>query len=279
MSDCTCGKPTRDQRFVCDDCADEYARILGDATALDEMLEETLIGLRANRTDTESSGSADENPLPLNLKAVEVRHYLRAELVRAVRVCIDLGIQGSDTSQEWPEDTIAGMSRWLLWRYDALTLTDWMPDLVRNLIIVNLDAERCIDIPPEARYSGPCECGKDLYARPNAKAVQCRICGREYAIEQHMDELRAKVWTHLDGKNVTAREGAGYLSRFGLPTQQKTIDKWNERGLVVVRGHGKCARSGCTHQGDCRRPRLYLFDDLLKLASRYAKPTEGDLSA
>lgn len=276
---CTCGKPTRDGRFVCDDCADEYARILGDARALDEMLEESLIGLQANRTDTEASGSADENPLPINLKAVDVRHYLRCELVRAVRVCIELNIQGSDTTQEWPEDTIASMSRWLLWRYDALTLTDWMPDLVKQLIIVSLDAERCIDIPPEAKYSGPCECGKDLYARPADRIVKCRICGREYAVEQHMDTLKAKVWEHLDGRTVTAFEGASYLSRFGLPTQQKTIDKWNERGLVVARGRGKCARRGCTHTGDCRRPRLYLFGDLLKLASKQAKPREDDISA
>lgn len=240
--ECSCGKPIRNNRTVCDDCADTYARILGDATWLDEQLEITLTGSKGSRP---SSGSrSTDKKLPYNAKALDVRHYLKAALVRAARACMDLNLRGSDPNADWPEDTIAAISRWLLWRVDALALTDWMPELTVELIKVELDALRLIDRPIDAKFLGLCDeefsgqiCDGAVYAKGSNPIGKCRDCNTAYDAQRCRDRLETK----LDDRLCTAAEIARlstYLGlRAGRDRVRKTLNQWAKREPSLVRQH------------------------------------------
>ncbi len=98
------------------------------------------------------------------------------------------------------------------------------------------------------------ECGEALYADGETGTVTCRNCGTEYDVAARREWMKERVY----GRLVTAREGAMLLCRFGLETKQGTIDKWQQRKRLAVKGH------------DPDRHNLYLFDDLVALAAHAA---------
>ncbi len=98
------------------------------------------------------------------------------------------------------------------------------------------------------------ECGEALYASGETGTVTCRGCGTEYDMTMRREWMKERVY----GRLVTAREGALLLCRFGLETKQGTIDKWQHRKRLAVKGHDPSAVA------------LYLFDDLVALAAHAA---------
>lgn len=256
MSECKCGRPTRDAAYVCDDCGDRLAQALGDMTWLDEELETTVGKQRGAPTEGGPAGS--EKSLPFHVAAAEVRDNLRNTLVGWVRICSEEGVRSSDPSDGLPANTLTAMSRWLLWRVDGLAYHEAGGDAVDEITYAVTQAVKAIDLAPERQYVGPCACGRDLYRKPGALLARCRHCGEQYDAEALTNALRDQVM----GRLVTAREGATLLSQFDLRTGQGTIDKWAERKRIVPRGH------------DDKQRRLYLFDELLTLAARSAPRPE-----
>lgn len=242
MTTCTCGKPLHNNRTCCDDCLDTYARILGDAGWLDEQLELTLTGVKGSRP---SSGSrTTEKRLPFHSKASDVKHYLRAALVRAARACIELGLRGSDPQEGWPDDTVPAIAKWLLWRVDDMALTDWMPDLVIELIKVELDALRVIDRPVDAKFLGLCDeeiegqvCNGPVYAKGNDPIGKCRACNTDYDAAGCRDRLEQR----LDDRLCTAAEIARLTTYLGLRASRervrKTLNQWAKREPMLVKQH------------------------------------------
>jgi len=257
MTTCRCDRPTRDDAYVCDDCADELGRALGDVTWLVEELETTITKQRG-KTESGGGGASAEKPLPYHEAAAEALRNLRALLVLWVRFCSEEGVRSSDPRDGLPEDNLPAMSRWLLWRVDGLTLHDIGPEAHDEITNAVATCRRVIDRAPERQYVGPCACGRDLYRKPGAQVVRCRFCEAEYDADALTNSLRDQIM----GRLVTAREGATLLSRFDLETKQATIDKWRERKRLVERGH------------NTRGHRLYLFDELLTLAAQHAPPRE-----
>jgi hypothetical protein len=249
VSQCRCGKPTRDEAYVCDDCTDDLGRALGDVTWLDRELEVTITRQKAATYDGSSAAGADI-PTPVNWAASEARTHLHALLVLWVRLCSEEGVRSTDSRHGLPEDNLTSMSHWLLWRVDGLALHEAGSDAVDELTSAVAHCHRLIDRRPERRFLGPCNCGRDLYAATAVKSVVCEHCGQDYDTEA----LREMMFRQVTGRLVTAREGATLLSRFGLETKQGTIDKWRERKRLAERGH------------NARDHRLYLWEDLLALA-------------
>jgi hypothetical protein len=258
-----CGKPTRDEAYTCEECLDDLADALRKVSWLDHELEVTLARRRAVTSDgaTSSSGTAD---LAWHEAAGQARRELRKVLGIYAAYCVRRGVRHSDPNVFAPGDvpprqreevTAAQLAEWLTWRVDGLGIDPDGPAAVIVITKAVARGEKLIDRQPEMRYVGPCRCGRDLYRKPDSETVECRFCGRVHHAETITAALRAKVM----GRLVTAREGALLLARLDLGVEQATIDKWRERKLLLERGHVG---------GDEKKPRLYLFDDLVQLAVR-----------
>lgn len=248
---CNCGKVTRDDAYVCDECLGDLARALGDVPWLVEQLDITLTKARGVDYAAMGGSPSSEKPLMLPYAAYEAAGGLRRALVMWVRFCDEEGVRNQSPKPGMPDDTLQAMSAWLLWRVDGLGLSDLGGDAVSEITRAVGRARMVIDRPAERRYAGPCECGRDLYSKPGAKLTTCKGCDREYDVEEMLTWMRAGVL----GRLVTAHEGATLLGRFDLSVAQGTIDKWHERGRVVDKGHNAAGH------------RLYLIDDLLTLAA------------
>lgn len=251
---CNCGKATRDEAYVCDECLSDLARALGDVPWLVEQLDITLTKARGVDYAAMGGSPSSEKPLMLPFAAYEAANGLRRALVTWIRFCDEESVRNQSPKAGLPADTLQAMSAWLLWRVDGLGLSDLGSDAVSEITRAVGRARMVIDRPAERRYAGPCECGRDLYSKPGAKLTKCKGCEREYDVEAMLKWMRAGVL----GRLVTAREGSTLLSRFDLPTAQKTIDSWHERKRLV--DHGRSAEGRL----------LYLIDDLISLAAQSA---------
>lgn len=251
---CRCGKPTRDHAYVCDECLGDLSKMLGDVPWLVEQLDITLQRSRGVDYTALGGSPSSERPLSLHPGAFEASQALRTALVMWVRFCSEESIRHQSASNALPADDLVSLSRWLMWRVDGLGLSDLGSDAVSELTRAIGKCRMVIDRPAERQYSGPCECGRDLYHRPGAKLTKCPACEREYNIEELLEWMRAGVM----GRLVTAREGSTLLGRFDLSTAQGTIDKWHERKRIV------------DHGSNAEGHRVYLIDDLFKLAAHAA---------
>lgn len=251
MSECRCGVQTRDDAFVCDQCGDELAQALNEMEWLDDELEITIGRHRGIDYRALGGSAGAEAALPWHEAASEARRHLRAVLVSWVRFCDEEGVRNSDPGIGMPDDTMPSMARWLLWRIDGLALLDIGPEAHDEITSAVAHCRLLIDRRPEREYVGPCECGRDLYRRPGAPTVKCRHCEVETDPEAMLTWMRDQVADRL----VTAMEGAGLLSKFGLPTTPRIIYGWVERKRLTP------------HSGD-GKTRLYLFADLLDLAAK-----------
>lgn len=263
-TECQCGRPTRDDAYVCEDCLDRLARALGDVTWLDAELDTTIAKQKAAG---DAGAPSAETALPYDTRASELRTALRHELVMLIRFCDEEGIRSSDPSSRMPdaENTIVAMSRWLLWRVDGLAFNDMAEEFVASVVKAVGDCRRVIDLPPERAYAGPCiECKRDLYHQPSAVDVKCPGCGQVFVVAEVVAWMQDRINEHMADRLVTAREGATLLGRLGIETKQGTIDKWHERKHL--------AEAGRTTEDDGKAGhRLYRWDDLLTLAARHAK--------
>jgi hypothetical protein len=227
---CNCGRPTRDDAYVCEDCLSEAFRALGEIPALDDELEITITGQRA--LPTEGGPASAEARMPWNQRAGEARRHLRHTLVTWVRHCIEDDVRSSDPSTGWPDDTIAAMSRWLMWRVDGLGLNDLGPDAVDEITNAVANCWRVVDRPAERTYHGPCVCGRDLYAKPRATTVTCPACEVEHDIAalevRNRGLIESRLWT-LD-ELMTA------LGRFGFRVPRKRVQEWIYRHRLVDHG-------------------------------------------
>lgn len=254
MSECRCGKPTRDEAYGCEDCADLLGRALGDVPWLEEQIDITISRQRGATYDGNTAAGA-EKPLPINLPASEARENLRALMVSWIKLCAEEGVRSTSLRRNLPEDTMTAMSRWLLWRVDGLMLHEAASEAVDEITSAVAHCHRLVDRPPERRYIGPCAgCARDLYAKPGATEGQCRWCEHEWTWLEREDWMKAR----MVGKLVTAREGSTLLGRLGMSTAQGTIDKWHERARITEAGHNA--------QGH----RLYRWDELKALAETRA---------
>lgn len=249
---CNCGTPTRDSQYVCENCLGELAKKLGEVPWTVEQLEITLTKTRGIDYTTLGGAAGASVPLPLDARAFEASTALRQALVTWVRFCDEEQIRHQSPMVGLPADDLVAMSRWLLWRIDGLGLSDMGWDAVSEITRAVGRCRMVIDRPAEKQYAGPCECGRDLYAKPKAKLTKCRSCEREYDVEEMRDWMRKAA----SGRLVTAREGTTLLGRFDLPTAQKTIDSWHERKRIIDHGKNPDGKF------------VYLIDDLIALAAQ-----------
>lgn len=240
-----CGRLVGDG-WTCQRCADKLSVALGDVPALWEQLD-VVLTRQARYSDPEGRGG--EKAVPFNIKASELGSALRGLLSTWCRLIAE------ERGKDLPEDHPAAVARWLLNQVTWLRHHRAGGEAVDEITTAVNEVRRIVDRPAERIYAGPCaDCGGDMYGKPDAASVECRPCGLEYDVAGRVAWMKSQVY----GRLVTAKEGVVLLSRFGLPVQQKTIDKWFERKRLGVHGHDPAGK------------RLYLFDDLVTLAAANA---------
>ena len=246
-----CDRPVGDG-YTCQSCADKLSRALGDVPALWEELD-VVLTRQSRYSDPEGRGG--DKALPFNLKASDAGEALRGTLNTWCRLIAEE--RGKDLP-EGESPSPSDVAKWLLSHVTWLRHHRAGSDAVDEITSVVHKVRYIVDRPAERIYAGPCrDCGEDMYGKPGAAMVQCRPCGLEYDVAEMVAWMRSKVY----GRLVTAKEAVVLLSRFGLPVQQKTIDKWVERKRLAVHSH------------DAAGVRLYLFDTLVPLAAANA-PSE-----
>jgi hypothetical protein len=251
---CRCGKPTRDAAYVCEPCGDDLARALGDVAWLVDELEISVT--RQKGVDYRQAGGGSgpkkpsERPSPVQWGAAEARAELRSILVLWTRLCAEENVRNSSPYPGLPDDDLAAISRWLMWRVDGLTLHEAGADAVDEITSAVAHCHRVIDRPADQEFAGPCECGRDLYRKPKAPEVKCRQCEKVYKVDELAEWMRAQ----MVGKLVTIREGSLLLGKLGLSTPIRTLQHWGEQKWILA--HGSSPKGG----------NLYLFDDLIDRA-------------
>lgn len=249
---CTCGKPTRDAAYVCDDCLGHLSRMLGQVPWVDETSADPVRGI--DYRGSSSSGSK-EQPAPMHASVVEARHRLHTALVQWVMFCDAEQIRHQSRSLDLPADNLTALSRWLLWRVDGLGLHELGGDAVSEIGRAVGKLLGLLDNPPDRVVAGPCdECGNVLYAQHGRDLVKCHDCGEQYDVASRRDAMRE----HVRGMWVTEAEARRLLMIFGLAVAERTIRKWRERNRIAW-------RDGFDHEG--RERFMYLMDDLLTRAA------------
>lgn len=244
MNECRCGRPT--DAYVCRDCETDLNQALGECPWLETEIEVTITRQRGAATEGGSRGT--NTSLPWHERASDCRRELVTVLGKWMMYASQHQLTGTPRWHGAP--TISARSRWLLNVVHALTLDESGPTAHGQIMAATTACYRVIDLRPEREWAGPCECGRDLYRTRGQVWVRCDQCGEQTDTDELLERLKGAVM----GRLVTAREGAGLLSKFGLTTEQGTVDKWRERHRLEERG--------TNHKGH----RLYLFDDLMERA-------------
>lgn len=232
-TECRCGKPTRDNSYVCDDCLQTLSVALGEVPWLDEELDITITGQKAATYNGNTSRGA-ETPSPVHWGASEARGHLKALLVSWALFCAQDGIRNSSPQQGLPDDTLTALSRWMLWRVDGLGLHEIGPDAVDEITGAVAHCHRLIDRPADRQYLGTCdtcETGR-LYARSGSTWARCDSCD----LAEPAEPRRARLLDELDDRLCTAAEIAHlstYLNlRADRETVRKRINQWHARKRI-----------------------------------------------
>lgn len=251
MTECRCGRPTRDERYSCDACSDDLSKSLGEIPWLVDEIEVSITkrkGLDYRKVGGATGGKKAGYPSPPEWGAAEARGNLRAVMVSWVRFCEDEHVRHQSHMVGLPDDDLKAMSRWLLWRVDGLALLDIGPEAVDEITSAVAHCRRLIDRPADKQYLGDCqvcaavgEQGR-LYVRPGSAMARCQSCGDTVDAET----LRAGLLRELDDRLCTAAEVAELSTYLGLHDDRervrKRIERWgaNERHpLVRVKVNGQ----------------------------------------
>jgi hypothetical protein len=232
---CSCGRPTRDDAYVCEDCAQRLARALGDVPALAAELDTTIARQKGIDYRATSTGGTKTQPLGYEPTAADARTALHALLVSWVRFCDAEQVRHQSHSWDLPADTLTGLSRWLLWRVDGLTLHDQGPEAVRQIVETVNACWRHVDRPADPQDLGPCdECSEGRYkSHKGASWARCTSCGDVIDAE----ERRQLLLTRLDDRLCTAAEIAHLSTYLGLRDNRERVrnrvNQWHRRGRIV----------------------------------------------
>jgi hypothetical protein len=216
-----CGRPTRDQRLLCDHHVWELEQALAEIPALLDELAVTLT--RQDKLGHGEGGNkptkASEQPLPYGVQASEKLGELRAFLVGWIRDVAETH------GHELPADDLRAMSRWLLARLDLLAAHPAADDVYGEITSAVAHGWRACDraatrtrfiVGPCPELDGVAACIGDVWAHiPTSEDKQavmvCAHCGATWETHQW---LRAGKRI-LDVVKRAERKAATHWAIFG----------------------------------------------------------------
>jgi len=238
--ECRCGRPTRDRRYACDDCADLLSQALGDVPWTLDQLDITIT--REKGTATVSGPAGGNDSLPFHERASTAKSELGRLLSEWVRLCTWNKIRHSSHHDDQPTNATEA-SRWLLWRVDGLTLHPDGPAAIEQIVEHVAECRRIVTWKRKNRvYLGPCRfrdiCDGEVYADEDATDGNCDTCDTEYNVA----ETRTALQDELDDKLYTAHEIARLAVFLGLEVPRERvrnqIRSWENRGRITPKAAG-----------------------------------------
>lgn len=241
MTECRCGRPTRDDRSICDEHIHELEKALGDCTWLNEEIEISMTKQRAVAYNG-SGGKSSETAMPWHEKAGDARRTLHGLLVSWVRFADEENVKGKPA--RLPADTIPALSGWLLNVTDGLALLDIGAEAWDEITDAVAAVERVVFWKRKARvYLGPCayqdvaenDCPGDVYALEGEPVAYCEECERGVTVAIRKSELDRDLYSRL----LSAADIADWAVRMGLSAPRDTVKRrvlsWHKHKRITAR--------------------------------------------
>lgn len=242
---CRCGKPTRDNRYVCDQCAAKLERALANVAFLAEELDTHIARQKAAALN--GGAASAEKGLPWHEKAGEARRDLHALLVSWVKFATEEHVRGAPDYQ--PADTLPSLAAWLLHVVDGLTLHDIGPEAADEITDAVAGCRRVVFYKRKHRvYLGMCgiplededgelvgeDCPGEVYADPDADVGYCDDCKRGHTVVIRRGELEKR----LDDRLCTPAEIARLSTYLGLHVDRDMVRKrvhyWHQHKRITA---------------------------------------------
>ena len=226
VTECRCGRPTRDDRSFCDQCREELDIALGDCTWLTEEIETSMTKQRAVSYGGGSRSS--ETAMPWHEKAGDARRTLHGLLVSWVRFAVEENVKGAPRTL--PADNIPALSGWLLNVTDGLSLLDIGPEAHEEITDAVAAVRRVVFWKRKARiYLGPCayndvpenDCPGDVYVLDGDDVAYCEECERGVTVVIR----RTQLDDDMLGRVLNASEIADWAYHMGLTGNRDRVRK------------------------------------------------------
>lgn len=235
---CRCGRPTRNNAYACDDCADKLQKALGEVPFVDTELETSAAkqaGIDYRRLGGSKGGKKPaEMPGPANMAAADARTHLNHLLIYLAGYCNKHNVRNSDPRDGLPAHDSPALSRWLLWRVDGLMFHDKAPVAVKEISEAVNAGLRIIDRPADKQYLGDCtKCdGGRLYSPPNGEWARCNTCDSVSSA----DPVRRELIKKLEDRLCTLAEIADLSTYMGLHATREQVRNrlkvWHHRKVI-----------------------------------------------
>lgn len=245
--ECICGRPTRDNAVICDDCTEILDRALGDVAWVADELDVSMT--RQRSAPIVSGAPSATRGLPWHEKAAEAIRDLRNLLVLWVRLCDEEGVGTGPT--DLPADNLQAIAGWLLHRVPGIARHDAAVDALDEITNAVAECERVIFWKRRSRnYLGVCgqrvededgatvldACPGEVYAEECAQVGECDDCGQGVTVVIRQGELNRQ----LDDRLCTAAELARLAVILGLDAPRDSVRKkihyWHRHKRIVQRG-------------------------------------------
>jgi hypothetical protein len=241
-----CDRP-QDAGLLCSACCDALERDLGDVKAIVTDLEISLS--KQARIGTPGPGGLARERTPMNVGAMQATDDLTNTLTTWAR---DVVGEISGTPAKRP----AVVAAWaLLSEIPAIRRHPAVVELVDEITDAIRQARRAVDRPADRVFVGPClathpdddgrmvTCLEDLYARPNAATVKCRVCGSEHDVNER------RIWLLEQARDrlFTVKEAAQMVGSVGhITVTEASIRGYIHRDRLAYHpiGKGKGIRLG-----------------------------------
>lgn len=214
--------------LLCSNCTDRLEHDLGDVAAIVSELDVTIS--KQARIGAGSKGGLARERMPLNVGAMQVADDLQNTMTTWAR-----DVAGANASVNPydvdPTKLAAGV---LLCYIDAIRKHAAVDELVDEITEAIRRARQVVDRPADRQYLGTClaefegvTCTEEIWARPGAKEVTCRVCG----VCHEVAERRAWLLKRAEDMLCTVKEASSYLGEVGdIRVTEASIRGYLHRG-------------------------------------------------
>lgn len=227
------------QSLLCSACCDRLERDLGDVAAIVGELDVTLSKQAKIGVGGKSGKGGTHEKWPINMGAVEAADNLSNVLTTWAR-----DVNGDHGFTPATVNITRVAASVLLTYIDAIRRHAAVVELVDEITDAIAQARRAVDRPADRVYLGQCyvetpdeegkkvTCLAELYARPNAAEVRCKVCAAEHPVA----ERRAWLLQRAQDMIVTVKEASSYLGEVGgIKVSQSSIRGYLHRGRLAYR--------------------------------------------
>jgi hypothetical protein len=224
-------------------------------------LQDVVCGRVVLRSGASVASNETEARLPYNASASDLAHALDNTIITWHNV-----IAEDNPHLRRTATTTEQAAAWLANVPTALATHEAARDMHDEITAIVGAVERMVDRRADRAYLGTCgewiddgdgefdchQCNGQLYARPNAPTVTCRVCGTRFDVANR----RAWMLTDAEDQLLTAIDCARALAGLGNAVSVDTIRTWSHRGRIAPHGHTTAGRP------------LYRVGDVLDLMAR-----------